>query len=150
MILPGKYYKEGKFWLIEISQLDALTQSTSRSGAFNMIQDWIMTMANCLDLKMEFIDQGAGNFIIKFDNPAPIVSLMLERAKKESGMSLSMLMQALELTSKSVARSRFDCSDKRIGKIAETARVMGYELCLSFVKIPIINSKKYKAKKKSA
>ncbi len=134
MILSGKYYKDGKFWLVEIPQLDAMTQGMSKKEALVMIQDWVISMTDREDLEIELSDDGSGSFSIKFLDPAPIVSLMLRRAKKESGMSLSMLMNALDLSSKSVARSRFDSSDKRIGKIAETARVMGFDMQISFVK----------------
>ena len=45
MELEAKVYKDGKFWLVEIPGLDAMTQGRTRKEALAMAKDLILGMA---------------------------------------------------------------------------------------------------------
>jgi hypothetical protein len=46
MELEGKVYKDGKFWLVEISSLDAMTQGRTRKEALFMAKDLVLELMN--------------------------------------------------------------------------------------------------------
>jgi hypothetical protein len=52
MELEGRIWKDGKFWLVEIPILDAMTQGKSRKDALRMIEDAVTGLTgysyNCL------------------------------------------------------------------------------------------------------
>ena len=45
MEMEGKIWKDGKFWLVEISALDAMTQGKTRKEALAMAEDLVVGMA---------------------------------------------------------------------------------------------------------
>jgi predicted RNase H-like HicB family nuclease len=46
MELEGKIYRDGKFWLVEIPSLDAMTQGKTRKEALFMAKDLVCEMMN--------------------------------------------------------------------------------------------------------
>ncbi len=51
MELEGKIWKSGKFWLVDVPGLDAMTQGKSRSEALLMVEDLVreMVLSYCKD-----------------------------------------------------------------------------------------------------
>lgn len=47
MEIQGKVWKDGKFWLIEVPTLDAMTQGRTRKEALFMIEDLVLEMTKC-------------------------------------------------------------------------------------------------------
>jgi predicted RNase H-like HicB family nuclease len=45
MEMEGKIWKDGKFWLVEVPTLDAMTQGKTRKEALSMIKDLVLEMA---------------------------------------------------------------------------------------------------------
>ena len=45
MEMEGKIWKDGKFWLVEVPTLDAMTQGRTRKEALAMIEDLVFEMA---------------------------------------------------------------------------------------------------------
>jgi predicted RNase H-like HicB family nuclease len=45
MEMEGKIWKDGKFWLVEVPTLDAMTQGKTRKEALFMIKDLVLEMA---------------------------------------------------------------------------------------------------------
>jgi predicted RNase H-like HicB family nuclease len=45
MKMEGKIWKDGKFWLVEIPALDAMTQGKTRKEALAMAKDLVFEMA---------------------------------------------------------------------------------------------------------
>jgi predicted RNase H-like HicB family nuclease len=65
MELEGKIWKSGKFWLVEVPSLDAMTQGKSRAEALFMIEDLVYEMVVSYfkdemskDFKVTVSDQG--------------------------------------------------------------------------------------------
>ena len=44
MEMEGKIWKDGKFWLVEVPALDAMTQGKTRKEALSMIEDLVFEM----------------------------------------------------------------------------------------------------------
>lgn len=44
MEIEGKIWKDGKFWLVEVPALDAMTQGKTRAEALMMIEDLVFEM----------------------------------------------------------------------------------------------------------
>ncbi len=42
--MEGKIWKDGKFWLVEVPALDAMTQGKTRKEALSMIEDLVFEM----------------------------------------------------------------------------------------------------------
>lgn len=45
MEMEGRIWKDGKFWLVEVPTLDAMTQGKTRKEALHMIEDLVFEMA---------------------------------------------------------------------------------------------------------
>lgn len=45
MEIEGKIWKDGKFWLVEIPALDAMTQGRTRKEALNMAKDLVLEIS---------------------------------------------------------------------------------------------------------
>jgi len=89
MKLEGRIYKSGKFWLIEIPILDAMTQGHTRKEALKMAQDLLETMFNDPAVKFELSvpSSTAGRFEVSSDSPK-LWALVLRRLRESSGLSL--------------------------------------------------------------
>lgn len=46
MRLEGRVWKDGKFWLIEVPALEAMTQGRTKAESYVMIKDLLETMAD--------------------------------------------------------------------------------------------------------
>lgn len=99
MQLQGKVYKSGKFWLAECPALDAMTQGKSKRDAINMLKDWIQSAAGRPQLAIDIAEGQAGRISIETKELAPILALMLQRAREESGLSVRQVAAKLGLKS---------------------------------------------------
>lgn len=95
MELEGKIWKDGKFWLIEVSCLDIMTQGKTRKEAFKMIKDAIMTCALCnIDEKLlvdfdVIVKEYDGNVIgITATDNKILLALSLIRQRVKSGSTI--------------------------------------------------------------
>jgi predicted RNase H-like HicB family nuclease len=66
LFLTGKYWRDGKFWVIECPSLGASTQGFSKEEAFMMMVDWIQTTLDDKDFPVLLEDKENGCFEIGF------------------------------------------------------------------------------------
>jgi len=59
MEMEGKVWKDGKFWLVEVPALDAMTQGKTRKEALVMIEDLVLDMT-----RSYFEDEVVKDFIV--------------------------------------------------------------------------------------
>ena len=59
MEMEGKIWKDGKFWLVEVPALDAMTQGKTRKEALAMVEDLVLEMT-----KSYFRDEVSKNFSV--------------------------------------------------------------------------------------
>jgi hypothetical protein len=95
MRLSGKVAKDGRFWLIEVPLLDALTQGRTRREAFEMLADLVATMAGRPALKLQFFPGQEGSFELAADDVGALIALVLRRQRQKSGLSLAAVAAAL-------------------------------------------------------
>ncbi len=51
MEMEGKIWKDGKFWLVEVPALDAMTQGKTRKEALEMVEDLVLEMTKRVSTK---------------------------------------------------------------------------------------------------
>jgi len=95
MEMEGKIWKEGKFWLVDVPALDAMTQGKTRKKALAMLEDLVLEMT-----KSYFEEEmGKDFFITVLDYKKDVVgvtasdnrlflALSLRRQREKSGFTV--------------------------------------------------------------
>ena len=89
MRLDGRVYKDGKFWLAEVSMLDAMTQGRTRKEALAMVVDLLETLANRLGFTVHVHLGTHETFEVSAADTRGLISLLLRRQRERSGLSLA-------------------------------------------------------------
>jgi predicted transcriptional regulator len=125
MRFSGKVYKDDKFWLAEIPILDAMTQGHTKKEAFEMALDMVKSMINKEEVVIDIYKGKDGEFEIGSSDSNALVSLLLQRKRQISGLSLSQVAKRLGLSSRnSYARYERGQSAPTIGKLGELLRAV--------------------------
>lgn len=134
MILSGKLWKEGTHWLIECPALDALTQGFTKKEALEMMTDWVQTALDNPDYKIQISDTSKGAFQMKFDDPKPILGLMVDRAREAAGLTYEEVAKRVGLKSRSGIKTMASGKhDPQFSKIANVLSAIGYEVHIELV-----------------
>jgi hypothetical protein len=89
MRFAGNISKDGKFWIAEIPILDLMTQGRTRKEAFEMVADLFTTLADRPGFKVT-VHAGKGSaFEVSSRDAKTMVSLLLQRRREVSGLSLA-------------------------------------------------------------
>lgn len=132
MMLKGRVWKDGRFWLIACPSLDAMTQGHTKREAFAMIVDWIKTALDQPDFQVEVLPDEGEAFFLRFADAKPILGLMIERARASSGMTLDEVAKKLGLKSRSnVKHYETGKHAASIAKAQEILDAMGFDLEIS-------------------
>ena len=93
--MEGKIWKAGKFWLVEISALDAMTQGKTRKEALAMAEDLVIGMARSYfkdeidkDFAVTVIDYKKGVIGITVSDNKLLLALSLRRQREKSGSTV--------------------------------------------------------------
>ena len=100
MRFSGKIYKDGKFWLAEIPILNVMTQGHSRKETFEMVADLIETMANKEGFHVTVYSSRHEYFEIGSESTRTLVSILLQRKRELSGLSLAQAAKKLGASSR--------------------------------------------------
>ena len=100
MRFSGKIYKDGKFWLAEIPILDLMTQGQTKREAYEMVADMLESLANKKDFKVEVYKKSKDSFEVGSSEPKHMISLLLQRKRELSGLSLSQVADRLGVSSR--------------------------------------------------
>lgn len=120
MRFSGKIYKDGKFWLAEIPILDLMTQGHTKKEAYEMVADMLETMVNREEFKVKVYKKSNDSFEVGSLQPKPMISLLLQRKRELSGLSLSQVASRLEVSSRNTyARYEHGKSVPTIEKLNE-------------------------------
>jgi len=124
MRFSGKVFKDGDFWLGEIPILDVMTQGHTKEETFTMILDMLKSMINKDSFQVEIYKGENGNFEISSPTPRHLISLLLQRKRQMSGLSLSQVASKLGFSSRnSYARYEQGQTIPSIGKLGELLQV---------------------------
>jgi hypothetical protein len=100
MRFSGKIYKDTKFWLAEIPILDLMTQGRTKKEAYEMVADMLESLVNKAGFRIEIYKGKKGNFEIGSLEPKHMVSLLLQRKRELSGLSLAQVASRLGMKSR--------------------------------------------------
>ncbi|MDA2923605.1 helix-turn-helix domain-containing protein [Acidobacteria bacterium AH-259-L09] len=89
MRFDGKVYKAGRFWLAEVPILEAMTQGRTRKEALEMVVDWFETMVDRPGFSVTVHPGKEGEFEVSSTDIRTMVSLLLQRRRQLSGLSLA-------------------------------------------------------------
>jgi len=100
MRFSGKIYKDGKFWLAEIPILDLMTQGRTKSETYEMIADMLETLVNKKKFKIKVFKKTRDTFEVGSMEPKYMISLLLQRKRELSGLSLAQVANRLGVSSR--------------------------------------------------
>ncbi|MBU4316800.1 MAG: helix-turn-helix domain-containing protein [Proteobacteria bacterium] len=100
MRFSGKIYKDGKYWLAEIPILDLMTQGRSKKEVYEMVADMIESLVNREGFKAIIFKGKNNTFEIGSIETKHLVSLLLQRKREKSGLSLSQVAIRLGMSSR--------------------------------------------------
>ncbi len=95
MEMEGKIWKDGRFWLVEIPALDAMTQGRTRTEALAMAQDLVLEMARDYfknetgkDFAVTIIDYKKNLMGLTASDNKLLLALSLRRQREKSGSTV--------------------------------------------------------------
>ena len=89
MRFKGKVLKDGKFWYIEVPELDVMTQGYTKKEAFEMIADAIEMLVDKPGFKVEVTPVSKEEFEVGSADTATLVALLLQRRRQAKGLTLA-------------------------------------------------------------
>ena len=100
MRFSGSIYKDGKFWLAEIPILDLMTQGRTKKETYEMVSDMLESLVNKDDFKVKVYKGKKDSFEVGSSEPKHMVSLLLQRKRELSGLSLAQVASKLGMKSR--------------------------------------------------
>lgn len=100
MRFSGRVYKDGKFWLAEIPILDLMTQGKTKKEVYDMVADMLETLINKEGFKVNVFKGNNNTFEVGSLQSKHLVSLLLQRKREISGLSLSQVANRLGMSSR--------------------------------------------------
>ncbi len=128
----GKVYKEGKFWMIEVPDLDLMTQGHTKNEAYEMLVDLLKTAIDRRAFKPDIARHSNNTFLLRGrdeHSEKDLIALMLKRQRARAGLSLKDMAKLLKASSKN-AYARYEHGDSVPSpiKVEKILRVMGLTL----------------------
>jgi len=120
MHVEGKLIRDGRYFLVEMPLLDAMTQGRSKKEALAMAEDWIESMLDIDGFKATATASGKDGFVVSVSDPAALIALILRRRREAAGLSLAEVAVRIGASSKNAyARYERGTSVPSITKFAE-------------------------------
>ena len=113
MMIAGRIWKDGSWWLAESEIADVITQGKTRTEAAAMLADAIESLVDRSSFRVTVRDApsaGDGGVTVEANDPAALVALVLRRQRQASGLSLADVVEKLGQTSKT-AYARYEQGD---------------------------------------
>jgi len=125
MRFQGRLFKDGKHWLAEVPIFDAMTQGRSRKEALAMVADWFETMVGRRGFSVQIHPVGREEFEVSSDDARTMISLLLQRQRHKSGLSLAQAAARLGAKSRNAyARYEQGASVPTVEKLDELLRAV--------------------------
>jgi DNA-binding XRE family transcriptional regulator len=96
--------------LAEVPLFEAMTQGRSRREALEMIEDWFVSMVNRPGFAVDALPTGQDEFEVTSNDLKSMISLLLQRQRQESGLSLADAAERLGARSRN-AYARYERGD---------------------------------------
>lgn len=132
IMFRGKVYKEGKFWIIEVSDLDLMTQGHTKDDAYEMLVDLLKTATNRPGFKADIARHSNNTFALRGrdeQSERDLIALLFRRQRARAGLSLTDMARLLKASSKN-AYARYEHGESVPSPIMmeRILRVMGLTL----------------------
>jgi DNA-binding XRE family transcriptional regulator len=95
MRFSGSIFKDGRYWLAEIPILDLMTQGRTKKETYHMVADMLESMVNKEDFKITVFKGKKDSFEVGSSESKHMVSLLLQRKRQMSGLSLAQVASRL-------------------------------------------------------
>lgn len=102
MEIEGRIWKEGRWWLVEVPSLDAMTQGKTRKEALFMVKDLVIEMMKSYfeedigkDLEVTVSDDRRNTVCITTTDTKLLMALSLRRQREQSGSTVKEAAQRL-------------------------------------------------------
>ena len=102
MEMEGKIWKDGKFWLVEVSALDAMTQGKTRKEALTMVEDLVLEITKSYfedevgrDFTVTVIDYKKDVIGVTANDNRLFLALSLRRQREKSGSTVREVSERL-------------------------------------------------------
>lgn len=89
MRLPGRVFKSGRYWAIEVPVLGIYTQGKTKKDAYGMIGDAIESLVNRRKFRLKIYPGRGDYFEIGADDQAAWVSFLLHRIRIRRRLTLA-------------------------------------------------------------
>jgi hypothetical protein len=106
----GRVYKEGKFWIIEVPDLDLMTQGHTKDEAYEMLVDLLKTASDSGHFRPDIARHRNNTFLLRGrdeQSERDLIALLLKRQRARAGLSLSDMARLLKAKSKN-AYARYE------------------------------------------
>lgn len=134
--LEGRIWKDGKFWLVEVSALDIMTQGKTKKEAYVMIKDAIETHVHVESFSVLITPGDADEFNVSTENErdvALLIALMLKRQRVKRHLTLEDMRKRLDVGSRSnYAQYEKGISVPGIVQLSKFVEAMGEQLMIHF------------------
>lgn len=135
MQLRGKVWKDGNAWLIQCPEIGAFTEGRrTKADAFRMMIDWIRVTLDRPELEVTIVADGDDEFVMAFEDVAPILGLMLASQRTAKGLTLQEVADAAGLKHRTaVNQAEAGTSELSLSRLARLFRPMGVSVELRVV-----------------
>ena len=107
MRFEGRVWQDGKFWLIEVPALQAMTQGHTRGEAYEMMKDLIETMADRPGFEATVHPLPGDLLEVGANDAKVLVALLLRRQRERRGITLAEAAERLQQKSRN-AYARYE------------------------------------------
>jgi predicted RNase H-like HicB family nuclease len=132
-MFKGRYWKEGRFWVIEVPALDVVTQGTSKDDALEMIADAVESLVNIKGFKIEVKQLNKGEFAVSSTSVTPLIALFFKRQRLKKGLTIEDMRARMHTRSRNeYYQYEQGKSAPGIEKILQILKALEIEDALSF------------------
>jgi hypothetical protein len=128
-MFQGKVYKTGRFWIIEVPDLDLMTQGHTKEEAYDMLEDLLKTASNRDGFRPDIAKFRNNTFHLRGRDERSekdLIAILLKRQRARAGLSLADMTRLLKAKSKnSYARYEHGESVPSPIMMEKMLRVMG-------------------------
>jgi hypothetical protein len=117
--------RDGKWWLAEVPVFDAMTQGRTRREALDMVADWFITLVDRKGFSVQIHATGKQDFEVSSDDARTMISLLLQRQRQKSGLTLAQAADRLGVRSRNAyARYEQGASVPTVEKLDQLLRAI--------------------------
>jgi predicted RNase H-like HicB family nuclease len=97
MLLSGKIWKDGSYWLAEVATLDVISQGYTKHEALLMAADAVEALVDEREFKAKsLLDRSDSNqFFIETSDPKAIAALAIQRTRERHSMTIRDLASSM-------------------------------------------------------